>query len=56
MTNTVTQLPAATKTVVKEGEVPRNGAAAKVSALMTFCLPYTYAWVLICVAVLMGMM
>ena len=56
VTNTVTQIPAATATMVKEGEIAQNGAATRGSVVLTLYLPYSCAWVLVCVAALMGML
>jgi hypothetical protein len=56
VTNTVTEILAATETVVKEGEVAQNRAAVKGSVVLTLCLPYSCAWVVVCVAALMGML
>jgi hypothetical protein len=55
ITNTVIEAPAATYTVVKEGrvaQVPRS----KSSVMSTLFVPYSSGWLLILVALLMGML
>lgn len=56
VTKTITEAPAATVTNFKEGEVATPNMAKKVSVFYTFCLPYMTAWILVCVAAIMGML
>ena len=52
---TVTEQPAATATVVKDGEVAQSGVR-KDSVTLSLCLPYAMAWMLVCVAAVMGLL
>lgn len=56
VTKTITEAPAATVTKVKEGEVATPNVAKKVSVFYTLSLPYMTAWILVCVAAIMGML
>ena len=55
-TVTVTQSPASTATLTKEGEICQEGVAVKKSMVFTFRVPYVSASVLVCIAALMGML
>lgn len=55
VTNTVIEVPAATSTVVKEGEVAQLGAGSKGSVVEALFVPYSSGWLFILVAALMGM-
>lgn len=55
LTTTITERPAATATILKEGEVAPN--TAKTSQItMTLCLPYSVIWTLVCAAAVMGLL
>ncbi|TVY23234.1 hypothetical protein LHYA1_G007285 [Lachnellula hyalina] len=53
ITKTVTERPAATATMVKDGEVAQSGVR-KDSVILSF--PYAIAWMLVCVAALMRLL
>lgn len=55
ITNTVVEAPAATYTMTKEGEVAQFETGSKGSAMSTLFVPYLSGWLLVLVAVLMGM-
>ncbi|KAE9375577.1 hypothetical protein N431DRAFT_454203 [Stipitochalara longipes BDJ] len=55
ITSTIVEAPAATSTVTKEGEVAQVGTGSKGSVVSAFFVPYSSAWLLVLVAVLMGL-
>ena len=57
ITNTVTEVPAATYTVVKEGKIAQQkGTGSKGSVVSTLLVPYSSMWLLILVGIVMGML
>jgi hypothetical protein len=55
VTNTIIEAPAATSTVVKEGEVAQIETGSKGSVMSILFVPYSSGWLLVLVAVLMGL-
>ena len=51
---TVTEIPAATATIIKQGEVAQSGVGAKDSVVIKLCLPYSCISFLVFVAAVMG--
>ena len=51
---TVTEIPAATATGVKQGEVAQSGVGTKDSVVLKLCLPYSCVSFLVFMAALMG--
>jgi hypothetical protein len=51
---TVTEVPAATATMLKQGEVAQSGVGPKDSVVIKLCLPYSCVSSLVFVAALMG--
>jgi hypothetical protein len=55
ITNTIIEAPAATYTLAKEGEVAQIKSGSQGSVVSTLFVPYSSGWLLVLVAVLMGM-
>jgi hypothetical protein len=51
---TVTESPAATATIMKQGEVAQNGVGRRDSVVVKLCLPYSCISFLVFIAALMG--
>jgi hypothetical protein len=51
---TVTEVPAATATLVKQGEIAQSGVGPKESVRLKLCLPYSCTAILVFIAALVG--
>lgn len=51
---TVTEFPAVTATIVKQGEIVQSGVGVKEDVRLRLCLPYSCTAILVFVAALMG--